>query len=552
MKANVLYVVPLLVAVLYVPKPIDMRKTTIAAMALVAGTLLAISPATIHNYRATGALIPINYSGGVTVYIGNWEMADGSFMVPEYFSLDPVYEEKSWHALAEALSGRSLNANETSSYWLREGLREAIANPGHTIAVTLKKMYLLIAGIEIADNYPVSFGEIHFPPLAFFIPFWFVALFGLAGMVAYVRREHRHELHLYAFLIGFSGLIVISKVAERYRLALATVLALFAGYALYRLWCIWSERKRRAEAIAYTTLLMLGALFLIVVRPLIVSTEHADVYLSFGSQYLDEEDTAHAKEMFEAGIALSPLHEPLLQQYGKAQLLEGSIPEALETYRDALRARSDASSKGLSIAFECMEGGCTYESVRAEFDTLEENKNDWSYQKEYLEGMRAFRRGDSDTAIELFNKAYELNPKIRGLKSNIALLYGKEGNDTDAQKYLLEAVVENSFDIVALYNLGNAYSRAGDYKQALPYYARVQELVPDFNLARYNLARSYMNTGESWKAREEFEAFIAYAEEQGLYSKEIERSRQAMSQIENTLMQGLLPSMNTPEKTVVP
>jgi tetratricopeptide (TPR) repeat protein len=199
-----------------------------------------------------------------------------------------------------------------------------------------------------------------------------------------------------------------------------------------------------------------------------------------------------------------------------------------------------------------MEKGCTYENIRAEFDALKENKDDWSYQKEYLEGMRAFRRGDSVTAIELFKKAYEVNPKIRGLKSNIALLYGKEENHVESQKYLLEAVVENSFDIVALYNLGNAYSRAGDYKQALPYYARVQELVPDFNLARYNLARSYLNTGEEWKAREEFEAFITYAEEHGIYEKEIERSRQAMGQIENTLMQGLLPSMSTPDKTVAP
>ena len=549
-KANILYVIPLLAMALFIPRPQDSRNVLKISAALIIGAALAISPATIHNYRATGALIPINYSGGVTVYIGNWEMADGSFMVPEYFSLDPIHEENSWHALAEAFSGRSLNAQETSSFWLREGISEAFQNPGHTISVTLKKIYLLIAGEEIADNYPVSFGELTFPALKFFVPFWLLSLLGIAGMILFVRRARRHPFHLYAFIIGFSGLIVISKVAERYRLALATVLVVFAGYSLYRLWILWRDRMKRTEAFALTTLLVLAGLALVVVRPTIVSTGHEDVYLSFGSQYLDNNDLEKAKKMFEAGIALSPLHEPLIQQYSKVLLLEGNVEQALESYRDALRARADGSTKGLEIAYTCLQTGCTSESVQATFKELEDESKDWTYQKEYLEGMRAFRRGDSDTAIDLFTKAYGVNPKIRGLKSNIALIYGKEGNQAVAQDYLTQAVADNNFDVIAHYNLGNAYSRANDYANAIPHYKWVNELVPDFNLARYNLARSYLNTGESWKAREEFLAFITYAEDHGLFEKEVEKSKQAVGMIENTLLQGLVPQQT--EKNQLP
>jgi tetratricopeptide (TPR) repeat protein len=541
-KANVLYVLPLLVIGLLVPKPMHMKQTLSYAAALVAGAVLMVSPATLYNLKHSGSFIPVNYSGGVTVYIGNWEMADGSFMVPEYFSLDPEHEEESWHALAEAFAGKELTAAETSSFWLREGIREALANPGHTVQVNLKKLYLLFAGNEIADNYPVSYGELRFPLLRYLLPFWLIALLGLVGAVVYARKEHRHPVYLYALFAGYAGLIVMSKVAERYRLALVLILVLFAGYAVYQLWSVARQKGRKAEVALYAMLLASLGTVLATVQPIVVTTGEADLYSTYGAQYLEESNLEKAEEMFTKGIVLSPLHEPLLQQLGKTQLFQGRAAEALETYRDALRARADGSTFGLEKAYTCMEEGCTSEEVLEAFDALENKERSWSYQEEYLEGMRAIRRGEDETAIEKFLEAYERNPGIRGLKSNIALIYGRMGEQLKAQEYLLEAADDNHFDIIAHYNLGNAYSRASEYERAIPHYEWVAALVPDFNLVRYNLGRAYMYTENFFGAHEELTAFIEYAESRNLYPNQVSNARNALVGIDQEIMRRLAPS----------
>lgn len=540
-KANVLYVAPLFALALFFPRPDTMRRAAYATLSMCAGAVLAISPTTIHNIRTTGEIIPINYSGGVTVYIGNWEHADGSFMVPEYFSLDPIHEEVSWHAIAEALSGESLTASETSSYWLHAGIREAVAFPGHFIGVTLKKIYLLFSGLEIADNYAVSFGEMQFPLLVWLVPYWLITLLGIVGLVWYVRREGKHHSYIYAFLAGYAGLVIISKVAERYRMALAVVLVLFAAYALYHLVLLAKKKHKRLEFTFLVLLLVLASGVLTGVHPSVVTTEPADMYLSFAGAYRDAGEFSKALSMLDAGIALSPLHEPLLQNKGHILLLSGDAPGALHMYRTALRARHDGSTRGLSLSYPCVTEGCDLTVVQEALTAMLTTTPSWSYHKEYLEGMRALRRGETNVAIAALETARAERSDIRGVSSNLALLYGQLGDDVKAQEYLLTAATEDSFDVVVYYNLGNAYSRQEKYADAIPYYAHVQELVPDFNLTRYNLARAYVNTGEQWKAREQYLAFIADAEPRGAYPEQVARARQSVGEIEQAMMRDLAP-----------
>jgi hypothetical protein len=50
--------------------------------AWIAGMVLAILPATLHNYRAEGAFIPVAANGGINFYLGNGPEATGETPLP--------------------------------------------------------------------------------------------------------------------------------------------------------------------------------------------------------------------------------------------------------------------------------------------------------------------------------------------------------------------------------------------------------------------------------------------------------------------------------------
>src|SRR6185295_3704761 len=123
------------------------RAGWLAAFAL--GALVCIAPVTWRNYAVSGDFVPITYSGGLNLFIGNNPDANGTFRVPRLFARsaadDPWEQRAAFERAAEQSVGRELRPSEESSFWSARALQFARQYPA-------LEARLLWHKLEIATN----------------------------------------------------------------------------------------------------------------------------------------------------------------------------------------------------------------------------------------------------------------------------------------------------------------------------------------------------------------------------------------------------------------
>ena len=115
-------------------------------------------------------------------------------------------------------------------------------------------------------------------------------------------------------------------------------------------------------------------------------------------------------------------------------------------------------------------------------------------------------RGDSYTAILQYQKALEVDPKLRGVHYELgeAILQGSRQATAleAAEKEFRAALSENPGDANAQYWLGIIYSLRGDYRTAIEYYSRALQLYPNDAVAHQALGAVWIKLGKPEKALE--------------------------------------------------
>ena len=113
-----------------------------------------------------------------------------------------------------------------------------------------------------------------------------------------------------------------------------------------------------------------------------------------------------------------------------------------------------------------------------------------------------------DLALDHFKKAIKLKPDYSLAKNNLGSAYLIRKEWTKAIP-LLEEVTRDMLYATPhfpLANLGWAYYNLGNYAKAEEYSKKALEIVPNFEIARLNLGRTYMATGRVRDALRLFEA----------------------------------------------
>lgn len=201
-----------------------------AALPLLLGAALPLLPAAVHNYAASGDLVPVTYNGGFTFYLGNNPAATGAGIYPDGFSSNPLLEESQPAALAELAAGRKLRPSEISGYWLRRGLAFIAENPGAWLRLTAAKFFFFWNRYEIPDNYDLQFVSSAFGTLLG----WPLASFALAGCLGaaglFLCRRKEPSGLLAVLVLAYLVSLLPFWLTDRYRLpALAFLLPLAAG-----------------------------------------------------------------------------------------------------------------------------------------------------------------------------------------------------------------------------------------------------------------------------------------------------------------------------------
>lgn len=226
-RGNVLFLVP--VVLFYAFRKRAYKK----ALWFLISLFLSISPATFHNYLASGDFVLINYTGGFNLYIGHSPVANGTNAYPPEVSTDPIQEELNVAWVAMNDSGRSLGPAAISAYWQERALTQILNDPIRALSLTWDKVLAFFNGAEKFDNYDIGFVEENFGTiLQFPLPhFWLITTLAAFAFVAGWSTYKRQFVFLGAFGAAYVVSVIIFYVTDRYRLPVLVFLLPPAGLA---------------------------------------------------------------------------------------------------------------------------------------------------------------------------------------------------------------------------------------------------------------------------------------------------------------------------------
>ncbi len=236
-RPNVLLFLPALPLVALWPRRLGWKdRTTLAGLAL-AGAFLGLAAFGAVNARYTGHFEWLGGSGGVNLYLGNKQGADGR--IPrqdrpvtygeEYRDSVQVFAEEVYR---EATGDVDPDPGSVSRYWLGRTWEEVRAAPSDWVLLMGRKVSYLAANREIPNNKSWDFVTEHESALLRFLPVRWWLLFALAPLGAWAAwrdGERRILLWLGLFVVLYSGSVVLFFVNSRYRIPLWPAMAVLGA-----------------------------------------------------------------------------------------------------------------------------------------------------------------------------------------------------------------------------------------------------------------------------------------------------------------------------------
>lgn len=322
---------------------------------LTLGCILPILPITIRNYAVGHDLVLIASQGGVNFYIGNNPDADGhSSMMPGRRGLS--WENRDATFMVEKAIGHPPTASEESWFWYKKGLAFVVEEPVKYLGLLLKKTYLFWNWYEIPNNQSFYSFE-QYSRLLQLLPvgFWCVGPLGLLGIAIALRRKHM--LFHVAFLALYSAVIILFFVCDRFRLPVAPLLCMFAGYALVSLYD--QVRSKNWGWLARTAFLALGATLLVNSSVYTINRDsRARDFLSLGIVQMNKRNYNAAIILFAQAAEHDVIPRPnLCLNWGVAEWGRGNMQKAILKFHQELFVYPDSHGALSNLSYIYLEMG---------------------------------------------------------------------------------------------------------------------------------------------------------------------------------------------------
>ena len=128
----------------------------------------------------------------------------------------------------------------------------------------------------------------------------------------------------------------------------------------------------------------------------------------------------------------------------------------------------------------------TPEGIEQAKETIAKHKDEPEFH--ILIGSLMFMRGDTDTALQAFMKAVQLDPMIPGGWLNIGNVYYANREYRKAAVYYRRAILLKPDYAKAFVNMANTLVMLGVHRSAVPFYERAIKIEPDVAAAHHNKA----------------------------------------------------------------
>ena len=288
------------------------------------GVVIALAPATVHNWRAEGVLMPVAANGGVN-------------FLPRQPAGRHRPDAGSPRGSLGADDGPPLLAGHLTlagqdRWWYAQAAAEIRAAPALWLRLLGRKAALLLSAVESSNNKALA----HFTAVSFPVRhyrWWFGVLVSLA-LAGVATRSRGAAVGFASVVAGFGASVVLFFVSERYRLPLVPLLAVSAAAGAAELFQAIRER-RGARATGLAALCAAAGLG---VFPdwFGAGRERINADFQMGQVYLMRNEPRAARAVLERAQAADPSDPDVLNSLAAARLNLGDLDGAEAAYRQAL------------------------------------------------------------------------------------------------------------------------------------------------------------------------------------------------------------------------
>lgn len=448
-RPNILLFIPLVVVWFFIHHKPFAKQALIASVLLVIGVALPILPVTMHNYNASGEFILLTSNTGINFYYGANKDAAPTFTRRESISDSIEKEEEKSREIAEEAEGRELSLKEISAYWMKRGFAEITNDFPKWLSYEINKLYWIVNTYEIPNNYNLPFEKKHVKPLVLLIiPFGFISLFSLLGMVLASKKDSRIILLLFYLASLFAGLMIFT-VVSRFRIPLTVVLVGFAAFGIVEFFRILKNRSvdiNSSKAFLASTLILIILAFPTLV-PYRKATNPSSTYYTLGILAYREKRYEEAIKYQELALKTYPIYTEAFNSMGSCYKEMGDLDKAIEMYGKA----SETNPKYAASRFNA--------------------------------GLIHMEKKDYQSAIILFREALSIDTKYIKAKMNLSFALFRYGKVTDAIEIMNELIQMDPTTALHHYNLGLMLSQSGKYNEAMKQFEITLELDSNYQAA---------------------------------------------------------------------
>lgn len=303
-----------------------MQKIKIKAIVLFTiGLVICIAPIFIRNIVIADDPVLIASQGGINLYVGNNDAADGiSAVLPQPLGFN-------WHIKqithqAEKESNKKLSQGEISSFWMSKAFNWIKDNPKRFMQLYLEKLYHSISNREISNNrYLTQFFDkvisLKYNYLSFGILFSLTIL-----SLILTGSQNKQALFLVGTIVLYILITSLFFFSSRFRLPLIPFYIILSSYALTSIRILLKEnRKMGLKVIGITIVVGLISFYPVISVPLGTASH---LYSAKGLYYSSIDDQTRALAFFKKANEADPSYPENNLNIGATFIKIGMIDSA--------------------------------------------------------------------------------------------------------------------------------------------------------------------------------------------------------------------------------
>jgi tetratricopeptide (TPR) repeat protein len=484
--------------------------------------LLGLSLLMVRNFGATGTLTFFTMNPGYVFYEGNNPTSIGESAVYPFliydsrkeFPFDSDYRHELYRIFARRTIQKDLTVRQVNAFWTQKARDYIFDHPARFFSLLATKTTYFFHDFKRHDLFHMYGKEERVGGLLPSFPFSVVSAMALVGMI-FLAKQWRNTILIYAVFFNQFGVMLLTYVSERQRVAVLALFLFFAAQVLQKLF----EKKDFVLPVFFVFLL---TLFL---HPktdymkdklhTIQKSELCDEAYRKAFHYRQQGSLQLAASVNASCFASAPWLPDDTRLAGVGVTGESFRKQALEM---ALLAQSGTPSSLFDLAVLYIENGKLSEAGSILEDLI---KGGYRFNRRFTQcsdpnfymGRICELRNDLSKANYYFKKALQNNPGDPWVLSHLAVLSKDERWEERVYRY---------FDAIdAAFFLGKAHFEMGSYDEAVRYLSYVVDLLPEYRRGVIYLSAALGKTGRIKEAVDLYETAIKKRQDPIMLEEEV-------------------------------